>query len=198
MISPKRLILDIFEILFIGTGIFLIVSVFAGQLLKVTGDSMLPTFKNGEQLIAEKISINMRDLERGEVVIFMHPEEKDKLLIKRVVGLPGESIKIQANEIYINNQKLNEGYLKEDAKVTTRTFLKEGVEYTIPENSYILLGDNRENSADSREWGPIKKEKIVGRAFLVYYPIKNARIVSQNPYIVDYKSVKNYVTKKVE
>lgn len=149
---------------------------FVGQLLEVTGDSMYPTFYDKEQIIAEKLSIKVKDLKRGEILIFEHPFEKGRLLIKRLTGLPGETIRIRGGKVFINNVALEEPYLD---NITTegQSFLKEGLEYKIPENAYVMMGDNRIKSTDSREWGFVKKDLIVGRGVLVYYPLNRIRLV---------------------
>jgi len=138
---------------------------------------MIPNFRDKEQLIAEKISININNTERGDVIIFKNINENNRLLIKRVIGLPGENLKILDGNVYINGEKLTEDYLKEGTLTTGKRILEEGPEYKIPEDSYVVMGDNREQSNDSREWGYVKKENIVGRVVLVYYPLQNFRFV---------------------
>ncbi|MFH1648659.1 MAG: signal peptidase I [Patescibacteria group bacterium] len=176
--SSANILLDFFEILFIVVAVFVVVYVFVGQLLEVTGDSMLPNFEDKEQIIAEKISVKFKDLERGEIVIFRHPEQRDKLLIKRVIGLPGESFKLDEGYVYINGEKLGEDYIKEKAVTGSGSVIKENVEYEIANDSYIFLGDNREKSTDSRDWGAVSKDLIVGRGILVYYPVEKIRLIN--------------------
>ena len=172
-----NILLDFFEILFIGVAVFVIVYVFVGQLLEVTGDSMVPNFENKEQIIAEKISIKFKGLERGEVVIFRHPQQPDKLLIKRVIGLSGETIKINSGYVYINGNRLTEDYVKLPGTTGYGEVIKENIEYQIDKNSYVFLGDNREKSTDSRDWGAVSKDLIVGRGILVYYPINRMKLI---------------------
>ena len=176
--SSANILLDFFEILFIVVAVFVVVYVFVGQLLEVTGESMLPNFEDKEQIIAEKISVKFRDLERGEIVIFRHPEQRDKLLIKRVVGLSGESFKLDEGYVYINGEKLGEDYIKEKAVTGSGSVIKENVEYKIASDSYIFLGDNREKSTDSRDWGAVSKDLIIGRGVLVYYPVEKIRLIN--------------------
>ncbi|MFH1648915.1 MAG: signal peptidase I [Patescibacteria group bacterium] len=177
--SSANILVDFFEITFIAVTVFVVVYVFVGQLLEVTGESMLPNFEDKEQIIAEKISVKFSDLERGEVVIFRHPEQRDKLIIKRVIGLPGETIKLDSGYVYINGEKLSEDYVKEKDTTSSGQVIKEGTEYEIAENSYIFLGDNREKSTDSRDWGAVSKDLIVGRGVLVYYPVEKFRILNR-------------------
>ena len=177
--SSASILLDFFEIVFIVVTVFIVVYVFVGQLLEVTGESMLPNFEDKEQIIAEKVSIKFKDLERGEVVIFRHPEQRDKLLIKRVVGLPGESFQINDGYVYINEEKLSESYVKEKGDTSGGKVIQEKVVYEIEADSYLFLGDNREKSTDSRDWGAVSKDLIVGRGVLVYYPIEKIRFINR-------------------
>lgn len=169
-------IFDIIEFLIIGVTVIALIFIFVGQPVRVTGDSMLPNFEDGEQLIAEKVSIKYSTLQRGEVVILRHPKSNDTLLIKRVVGMPGETFKISSGKVLIDGKELEEPYLSDNTSTPGYGEITNGEELTIPENSYVVLGDNRENSSDSREWGPIIKGLIIGRGFLVYYPLDSARL----------------------
>jgi signal peptidase I len=174
------LILDVVELILISATVFIIVYFFVGQLLEVTGESMVPTFANKERLIAEKISIKFKELNRGDIVIFVnpnYPEINQRLIIKRVVGLPGEVIRLSGGDIYINDALLDENYLGEKHHTYGRDAIEDNLSYKIADNAYVLLGDNRDHSKDSREWGAIKKDRIIGRALFVYYPLKQARLV---------------------
>ncbi len=170
------------QIILIFLMVFTIVYLFIGQLFEVTGDSMFPTFKDKEQIIAEKISVNFTHLKRGDIIIFKNPYEGNKLLIKRVIALPEETFQIKETHVLINNNQLSEPYLNEDVATFGKASLKEEVEYKVPSGSYIVLGDNREQSTDSREWGYVKSENIVGKVALVYYPLKNLRIIQNTGY----------------
>ena len=172
-------LLEFFELTLIGALVFVIVYIFIGQLLEVSGNSMEPTFHDKEQIVAEKLTINISNINRGDVVIFNDPTEKDKLVIKRVVGLPNEKIKIENGSIYIDGNLLEETYLSKDTYTNLKYNhkLKEGEEYEIGKDSYIVLGDNRDNSRDSREWGALHRNSIIGRALLVYYPLKDIGLV---------------------
>lgn len=171
-------ILDLVEYAIIGGAVFLLSYIFVGQLLRVTGDSMIPNFHDGEQIIAEKVSIKFEDLKRGDIVIFKHPSDDEKLIIKRVIGLPNESAKIIEGKVYINDNLLDEPYLANDTNTLPGKVFKDNAEVLIPENSYMLLGDNRSNSTDSREWGFVKKDGIVAKGFVVYYPLSKVRIIN--------------------
>jgi signal peptidase I len=170
-------LIDLFELIIIGGAVFAFTYIFAGQLLRVTGDSMLPNFHDGEQIVAEKVTVKFENLKRGDIVIFQHPSNPDRLIIKRVIGLPGETIKLVNGQIFINGQILKEPYLTTESPTLSGNYIKDNVLYTIPTDAYIFLGDNRSNSTDSRDWGPINKNLVVGKAFLVYYPFNELGLV---------------------
>ena len=173
----SKLLLDFIEILFISASIVTLTFFFLAQPLIVTGDSMSPTFEDKEQIIVEKLSIKYEGLQRGEIVVVKHPDNPKVFVIKRVVGLPGESFTISASKVFINGEELDEPYLVAGTTTTGNSYIGEGDIFELAKNSYILLGDNRDNSSDSRLWGPVAKDSIVGRSFLVYYPLKNIRLV---------------------
>ena len=172
-------LLDFAEIVLIAVTVFVIVYLFVAQLLEVTGNSMYPTFKDKEQIIAEKVSVKLKELERGEIIIVKSPKDNSRLLIKRVIGLPGERIMVNGGKVFINGGELYEPYLAEGASTYEGALVKEGLEYQIALGSYFLLGDNREQSSDSREYGTFPNELIVGRGVVVYYPLENFRFITQ-------------------
>lgn len=139
---------------------FLIFSIY------VPSGSMLPTIQIGDRMIASRI-YNYDNIKRGNILIFnFTEEEEDSLYIKRVIGLPGDNIKIKGSKVYINNEELKEDYVK----YPEETF----AEYDVPEGEYFFLGDNRADSKDSRYWkNPfIKQEEIKGKALFRFYPLE--------------------------
>lgn len=180
MIKKKTLLsagVDFVEILTIAFGVFLFAYFFIAQLLKVNGTSMLPTLTDGEQILAEKVSVKLNPLKRGEIVIFEHPQKPGILLVKRVIGLPGEKIRVTEGNVYINDMILDEDYLAPSTRTPALNFLAENKTFQIPQDTYILMGDNRKASSDSRDWGPVNTSLIVGRAVLIYYPFSNFRFI---------------------
>jgi signal peptidase I len=144
---------------------------------------MLPNFENKEQLIAESLSVKLKDLRRGDVVVFESPLENDKLLIKRVIGLPGENFKIVDGKVYINSNLLNEdSYLQSNEYTFVEKYFENNFEYHIPNDSYVVLGDNRDESTDSREWGYVDINSIIGKVIVKIYPIKSIGIVKRARY----------------
>ena len=175
----SEILLDFLEITIIGATVFLLVYLFVGQLLEVTGNSMHPTLIDKEQIVAEKISTKLKPLERGEIVIFRHPEENERLLIKRIIALPNELIRVENGLVYVNDEILTEEYLSETSPTRGNKALAEGVEYRVPVNSYVLMGDNREESSDSRSFGAVRSGLILGRALGVYYPLDSIRLIER-------------------
>lgn len=172
-----EIFLDFLEIVFVGATVFILVYLFIGQLLEVSGDSMLPNLHNDEQIIAEKISTKFGPPEREEIIIFRHPTNNGRLLIKRVIGLPGDTVEISNGNVYLNNKLLEEPYLNEQNSTFGNSAIEENTLYEIPGNAYLLMGDNRTESSDSRSFGFVDQEYIVGRALLVYYPLDSIRLI---------------------
>lgn len=169
------LFLDFIETIVIALSIFLVVYLFFMQPHQVNGESMVPNFKSGEYLLTDKITYRMRNPERGEVVVFHAPpsahcpEGTGCDFIKRVIGLPGETVEVKQNSIYISSSPLREDYLPNNYKTLPGNFSKNRA-IILGSDEYFVMGDNRSYSSDSRAWGPIVKGDIVGRAFFSYWP----------------------------
>lgn len=162
---------ELFEFIAIVGAILIVIRFFVAEPHKVSGRSMVPNFQDGDYIITNKMSLRLSNLERGEVVILHDPRDTDKVFIKRIIGLPGERIKLLEGKVYINNNPISESYLPEGVKTQGESFLTEDEEITIPDNQYFVLGDNRGGSSDSREWGTVKKELVIGQAWFRYWPI---------------------------
>lgn len=171
--------LDIIETIVISLSIFLVVYLFFMQPHQVNGQSMVPSFQNGEYVLTDKISYRFRNPERGEVVVFHAPEAAHCPkgtgcdFIKRVIALPGETVEVKDNHFYINGQALDEDYIPDDFQTQAGDFTRNRV-VTIGPDEYLLIGDNRPYSSDGRAWGPVPKSQIVGRAFFRYWPFTEA------------------------
>ena len=173
---------DILQMAVLAATIFIISYLFFFQPHQVIGNSMGPNFEDREYLLTDKISYRFHKPQRGDVVIFKSPPDPEKDYIKRIVGLPGEKIKIQGGKVFINDRLLNENYLSPGTPVSPGVFLREGQEVKIPDDSYIVLGDNRSNSFDSRSWGPVPAKDIIGRAFLRYWPLEKLNLIKEATY----------------
>ncbi len=143
---------------------------------------MQPNFPNGEYLLTDKITYRFHEPKRGDVIVFKPPVNPNEEFIKRIIGLPGETVSINRGKIYINGKLLPETYLKDTVVTSGEDFLTEGKQYTVPAGKYFVCGDNRPVSSDSRSWGPITKAEITGRAWLIYYPFPNFGTVKDTSY----------------
>lgn len=143
---------------------------------------MYPTFKNGEYILTNLIAVKTNGIQRGDVIVFIAPPDHEKDFIKRVIGLPGETIDLKGGFVYIDGKRLNESaYLGSDVRTYGGAFLKENQPYTIPPDNYIVMGDNRPFSSDSREWGLLPAKSIIGKSMFVYFPFSHMRVVT-NPF----------------
>lgn len=159
----------IFGIPLLLGGLFLIVYLFIAQPHKISGNAMVPNYVNGQYYLSNKFVYKTGNPQRGEVVVFKNPRNENQDFFKRIVGLPGEQIKVEDCKVYINNQILEESYLSEGICTQEDTFLQEGVPTTIPTDNYFVLGDNRDQSSDSREWGFVPSKNIIGRMDFCYW-----------------------------
>lgn len=150
--------------------IFALIYLFIAQPHKVSGKSMFPTFDDGDFIFTDKISYRLGQIKHGDIIVLKNPRNEAQDFIKRIVALPGETIKIQNSIVYVNGKPLNENYLPPGNITRTGAFLKEGEEVKAGDNQYFVLGDNREHSSDSRAWGAVTKEEIIGKVFFRYWP----------------------------
>lgn len=165
--------LDLLEVIVFAIAIFLFVYLLILQPHKIKGASMEPTFPNGQYLLTDKVTYRLREPKRGDVVVFEAPEANGDEFIKRIIAEPGETMKVERGFVYINGQRLTESYISNEIKTDPGVFLQEAKEVKIPNDNYIVLGDNRPYSSDSRTWGYISKDKLTGRAWLIYWPISD-------------------------
>jgi len=172
--------LDIIETIVIALAIFVIVYLFLFQPHQVNGNSMFPNFHDGDYLLTDKISYHLSDPKRDDVVIFTAPRNEDYDYIKRIIALPGETIKLEEEKILINNNPLEQPYLNEEITFGGN-FLKIGEETIVPEDNYFVLGDNRSHSSDSRDWGFVPKDNIIGKAWLRYWPLSDIGLITKIP-----------------
>jgi signal peptidase I len=174
--------LDIVEISVIALAIFVIIYLFLFQPHQVRGNSMYPNFYDGEYLLTDKVSYRLGQPKRGDVIIFKAPKNEEYDYIKRIIGLPEERVKISEGKVWLNNNLLKEPYLPEDYQTFAGSFVQEGESISVPPNQYFVLGDNRNHSSDSRDWGTIPKENIVGKAWLRYWPPSQMGLIPKVEY----------------
>lgn len=157
-----------------------LLNVFVGTVNVVNGASMEPNFHNGQYMLIDKLSYLMRLPRRGEAVILKFPGDPDKVrYIKRIIGLPGERLRIQDNQIFINGRLLREHYIPS-------TFLTEpNMEIKLGPKEYFIMGDNRENSNDSRVFKSVERRFIIGLAYLIVWPLNQMSLVPPVFYTID-------------
>lgn len=154
---------EIFQTALISLAIFLFVYIFLVQPHRVKGESMVASFEDGELLLTEKISYRFGDPQRGDVIVFEAPVGRRVDFIKRIIGLPGETVEVRGSSIFINGKKIEESYIK--------SLTQGDEEVTLGQDEYFVLGDNRGASSDSRVFGSIKRSVIRGRVWFVYWPL---------------------------
>jgi len=180
--SLGSFILEFVQSIVLALSVFVLFYLFVAQPNQVKGSSMYPNFIDAEYLLTDKLSYQFSDPKRGDVVVFKAPSsepcyENECEYIKRLIGLPGDRVKVEEGLLYLNGQVLNQSFLPSDYVTEPGEYCREGEEVTIPEGEYLMLGDNRSHSRDGREFGPIKREAIIGKAFFRYWPLKTAGLV---------------------
>lgn len=145
------------------------IRMFVAQPFIVSGASMDNTFQSGQYLIVDQVSYYFEEPKRGEVVIFRYPKDPSKFFIKRVIGLPGDTLTIENSTVTITNEDYPDGFLLDEPYIKSMD-APQNLDETLGAREYFVMGDNRDESSDSRSWGVLQEERIVGRAFLRLFP----------------------------
>jgi len=170
----KESIWELLRFAIIAVAIIVPIRMFIAQPFVVSGSSMFPTFEDKQYLIIDEISYKLNKPKRDDVVVFKYPNDTTKFFIKRIIGLPNETIDIKGNEITIINEEHPEGFKLEQQFV--KNISDNNLHRKLTENEYFVMGDNRSGSFDSRSWGPVPKKLLVGRAFLRLLPINKINL----------------------
>lgn len=171
MMRALRGAYELVEVFVLSASVFFVIYLFLGQPHQVKGSSMEPSFHNAEYLITDKVTYRTRTPAYGDIVVFKAPMNENYDFIKRVIAVAGQKIMVKEGHIYINGSMLDEShYLSNDVITLPGSYLREGVEFTVPEGMVMAMGDNRSHSSDSREWGPVPLQNIVGKTFFRYWP----------------------------
>jgi signal peptidase I len=159
---------------------------FIAQPFFVRGDSMLPNFHNGEYLVIDQLSYRLSQIKRDDVIVFRYPLDESEFFIKRVIGLPGDEVRIANSQVTIINQTYPAGVVLNESKYLSSEVNTGGqVDVRLGSDEYFVLGDNRPASSDSRSWGLVKKSEIVGRVWVRAWPFNKMTIFSSiNPSFV--------------
>ncbi|MFH1462646.1 MAG: signal peptidase I [bacterium] len=161
---------EIAKIAIIALVIVVPIRYFVFQPFFVKGQSMEPNFENGDYLIVDEISYRFQDPQRGEVIVFKYPNDPSQRYIKRIIGLPGETVEVKNGNVIVLSQQ-GEQILNEAEYLSSLVFTPGDVRVTLAEDEYFVLGDNRVSSSDSRRWGSLAEEYIIGRVFLRAWPL---------------------------
>jgi signal peptidase I len=145
---------------------------------------MEPTLHNNEYILVDKVTYHFRSPERGDVIVFIYPNDHTLDYIKRVVGVPGDHVVIKNYHVYVNGVQLNEPYIADEPNYGPGTQEPQCnyCDVTVPKGDLFVMGDNRDNSSDSHEWGLLPQNLIIGRAMLSYWPIPDVTYLHQPQY----------------
>jgi signal peptidase I len=188
----KSTLREYFETIVIAVILSLFVRTWVVQAFKIPTGSMENNLLIGDHLLVNKFVfaptpsalehalLPVRDIRRGDIVVFKYPEQPERDFIKRVIGLPGETIELRNKKVYVNGNPLDEPYIHflepshEDAEVTSFDVRERYAPVTVPPDQYFVMGDNRDNSQDSRYWGFLPRHYIKGKALLIYWSYEGA------------------------
>ena len=158
--------------LVISVAVSTFIIIFLYQPVRVEGTSMLPMLEDQDRLFINKLAYRVGDIQRGDVVVFLYPHDHQKSYIKRVVALPGDQLRIDHGHVFVNGRELAEKYVPprfEDDRSLPET--------TVPNHEYFVMGDHRSISSDSRDFGPVDRSLIYGKAAFVYWPMEQVGVV---------------------
>lgn len=167
-----RFLVDVLETLILSVILFVSINVISAR-IRVDGASMEPTLVSGEYVIVNRLSYRMGSPQRGDIIVFHFPRNPEEEYIKRIIGLPGDQVEAREGAVYINGQRLDERYLSVETNYTGT--------WQVPEGQLFVLGDNRNNSSDSHDWGTVPMEYVVGKAVLVYWPPPEWGLINHVP-----------------
>jgi len=158
--------------LFISVASSVLIITFLYQPVRVEGTSMLPRLEDRDRLFINKFVYHISAIERGDVVVFRYPRDLEKSYIKRVIALPGDRLRIDHGQVWLNGRPLDEDYVPDEYRDS-----RSMDEMIVPEDCYFMMGDHRSISSDSREFGPVERSLIYGKAVFVYWPARDAGVV---------------------
>ena len=156
----------------ISIGASVLIITFLYQPVRVEGTSMLPRLEDRDRVFINKFVYHIAAIHRGDIVVFRYPRDPEKSYIKRVIALPGDRLRIDNGEVYVNGKLQPEPYVPEEYR-DTRSLAA----MVVPDDEYFVMGDHRSISSDSREFGPVDRDLIYGKAVFVYWPTKDAGVV---------------------
>lgn len=158
--------------LVVSAAISVFIIMFLYQPVRVEGTSMLPRLEDHDRLFINKFVYHIESIHRGDVVVFHYPRDPEKSYIKRVIALPGDRLWIDHGQVWLNGKPLHENYVPEKYRDS-----RSMAEIVVPTDSYFMMGDHRSISSDSREFGPVDRDLIYGKAVFIYWPARDAGII---------------------
>lgn len=165
---------ELLETIILAVVLYFLIDTVIGR-VRVENVSMQPTLHEGEFILVNKLAYRLGDYQRGDVIVFHYPHNPAEDYIKRVIGLPGDHVKIEDGRVFINDLLLNEPYIASPPAYSNS--------WQVPEGQLFVLGDNRNQSSDSHSWGFVPFDMVVGRALAIYWPIEDLRILNQVPIV---------------
>lgn len=180
--KTKSMLREYAEALIIAVLLALVIRTFVVQAFKIPSGSMLPTLQIGDHILVNKFIYHFRPIQRGDIIVFKFPQDESRDFIKRVVGLPGETLEVRGKQVLINGKPLSEPYavFSPEAGFTRPGEREQLGPVAIPPDRLFMMGDNRDHSMDSRYWGLLETAKVKGRAFLVYFSVRSDEIPSDS------------------
>jgi signal peptidase I len=170
--SIKSFAFDLAETLILSMVLFLIINTISAR-IRIESISMQPTLYEGDFVIVNRLAYKLGTPDRGDVIVFRFPLNPDQEpYIKRIIGLPGDVVRVQNGKVYINGEALREVYIKAPPNYTGN--------WSVPQGQLFVLGDNRNNSSDSHEWGMVPIANVIGKAEIVYLPISHWQVLNPN------------------
>jgi signal peptidase I len=163
-----RFIGDLFQTLVVAGLLFLVVNILTAR-IRVESVSMLPSLQEGEFVVVNRVIYLLDQPERGDIVVFRFPLDENRRYIKRIIGKPGDTVMVLDGIVYINGDQIDEPYISAAPRYSG--------EWTVEQGELFVLGDNRNNSLDSKNWGTLPAENVIGRAELVYWPLDQMRLI---------------------
>jgi len=158
-----RFLTDVLETLFLAVVMFVAINAVTAR-VRVEGHSMDPTLQDGEFIIVNKLAYRFGKPARGDIIVFQYPRNPREQFIKRVIGLPGDTVRIERGQVFLNGQPLDEPYIAAPPQYSGT--------WQVPEDALFVLGDNRNQSSDSHTWGVLPMNLVVGKAVFIYWPLE--------------------------
>lgn len=164
-----RFFLDVLETILLAVILFLVINGISAR-VRVEGFSMVPSLQDGEFVLVNRLAYRLGQPQRGDIIVFHHSTDQNQEdLIKRIIGLPGDEIKVENGGVYVNGTRLKEGYIAAAPAYTDQK--------VVPDGQLYVLGDNRNMSSDSHAWGFVPYKEVIGAAVLIYWPLKELAFI---------------------